>query len=93
MDYGEAERLSDGQDEWECRSQELYDSDNPECPLNAYHIESKPRLVNLEDFDDKGRHCRLKVSYLEVPTEQEQIQSKKNVKRLNLGDNKNKETI
>ena len=36
-------------------SQELYDSDNPDCPLNAYHIESKPRLIALEDINEQGK--------------------------------------
>ena len=45
VNYGDPTILSECTDEWACRSQELYDSDNPDCPLNAYHIQSKPRLV------------------------------------------------
>lgn len=53
VDYGSPERISDGSDQWEGRSAELYDSDNPpDYPLNAYHINSKPRILVLEDFDD-----------------------------------------
>lgn len=29
-DYGSPERLSEGDEAWECRSQELYLSDNPD---------------------------------------------------------------
>lgn len=54
-DYGTADRISDASDQWEGRSAELYDSDNPpEYPLNTYHIGSKPRILILEDFDDNG---------------------------------------
>ena len=53
VDYGKAELLSDDSDIWpDNLSQELYDSDNPDCPLNAYHIESRPRLLKLEDFNN-----------------------------------------
>ena len=52
-------------------SKELYDSDNPDCPLNAYHVESKPRLLGLEDFDDSGRPVRLLVDCLEIPDSQD----------------------
>ena len=59
--------LSDSSEIWgDNMSQELYDSDNPECPLNAYHIESKPRLISLEDYDDKGRPVQLVVECLEI---------------------------
>lgn len=55
VDYGSPERISDASDQWEGRSAELYDSDNPpDYPLNAYHIQSKPRILVLEDFDDNG---------------------------------------
>lgn len=52
-------------------SQELYDSDNPDCPLNAYHVESKPRLIALEDFDDSGKPVRLTVDFMEIPSSQD----------------------
>ena len=47
-------------------SNELYDSDNPDCPLNAYHIESKPRLLNLEDFDNEGNAVQLIIACTEI---------------------------
>ena len=48
VDYGSPERLTDGSDQWEGRSIELYDSDNPpDCPLNTYHLQSRPRLLSL----------------------------------------------
>lgn len=48
VDYGSAGRLTDGSDVWEGRSQELYESDNPpDYPLNSYHLNSKPRIVQL----------------------------------------------
>lgn len=46
VEYGDPVLLSDDSDIWgDNLSQELYDSDNPDCPLNAYHIESMPRLL------------------------------------------------
>lgn len=59
--------MSDNSDIWgDNMSQELYDSDNPDCPLNAYHIESKPRLIALEDYDNGGKPVRLLVDCLEI---------------------------
>ena len=50
VEYGSAERISDGSDAWEGRSQELYDSDNPpDYPFNAYHLNSKPRILLIQD--------------------------------------------
>ena len=55
VDYGSPERISDASDQWEGRSVELYDSDNPpDYPLNSYHSKSKPRVLVLEDFDENG---------------------------------------
>lgn len=46
VSYGSPGRLS--HNSWEARSPELYYSDNPpDYPLNAYHIESKPRILQL----------------------------------------------
>ncbi|CDW76232.1 UNKNOWN [Stylonychia lemnae] len=59
VDYGSPERISDGSSVWDGRSQELYDSDNPEYPLNLYHIESKPRILEIEDFNQEGDPVRL----------------------------------
>lgn len=59
--------LSDDSDIWgDNMSQDLYDSDNPDCPLNAYHIESKPRLLRLEDYNDQGRPVQLAIDCLEM---------------------------
>lgn len=47
-DCGSAGPLSED-DTWECKSNELYDSDNPpEHPLNAYHVRSEPRLLHIQ---------------------------------------------
>ena len=55
VDYGDPERISDGSDQWEGRSAELYNSDNaPDYPLNDYHLKSRPRILVLEDFDENG---------------------------------------
>ena len=60
VDYGEADRISDGSDMWEGRSAELYDSDNPpDYPLNSYHLSAKPRMLCLEDFDENGDIVQL----------------------------------
>jgi hypothetical protein len=46
VSYGSAGRLS--HNSWENRSQELYYSDREEgYPLNAYHIESRPRIMQI----------------------------------------------
>ena len=50
-------------------SVELYDSDNPDCPLNAYHIESKPRLIKLEDYNNQGKPVQLIIDCLEISAE------------------------
>ena len=63
------------------QSCELYDSDNPDCPLNAYHIESKPRLIKLEDFDDNGRAVRLLVDCMELPDALDLKSKKKSEKK------------
>lgn len=77
VDYGSPERMSDGSDNWEGRSVELYDSDNPpDCPLNAYHIRSKPRLLQLQDEDSKGRFIHLKLANMAI----EGVDSKKKSK-------------
>ena len=53
--YGSPERVSDGDEAWEGRSQELYDSDNPEQHhLNLYHIESKARILEIADTNEDG---------------------------------------
>ena len=40
IDFGSPERLTDGSNAWECRSQELYDSDPADYPLSSYHLKS-----------------------------------------------------
>jgi hypothetical protein len=47
VDYGSPERISDGSSAWEGRSQELYYSDCPDSPTNAYHKNSKPRTLEI----------------------------------------------
>ena len=63
VNYGSPERLSDGQSAWEGKSQELYDSDNPECPLNLYHQESAPRLLEIADTNEDG-DVRLELDFM-----------------------------
>ena len=83
VEYGEASMLSDDSEIWGSNmSCELYDSDNPDCPLNAYHIESRPRLVNLEDFDDQGNAVRLIVECMEIPDPHTQVSRQKHNKKL-----------
>lgn len=77
VDYGSPERMSDGSDNWEGRSIELYDSDNPpDCPLNSYHIKSQPRLLTLQDEDAKGKIIRLKLKNMSVDVDESKKQSK-----------------
>ena len=67
VDYGSPEKLSDGSDQWEGRSVELYDSDSPpDYPLNSYHAQSKPRILVLEDFNDEGDIVQLQLDYMEM---------------------------
>lgn len=76
VDYGSPERLTDGSDQWEGRSIELYDSDNPpDCPLNSYHIKSSPRLLQLQDEDAKGRFIRLKLKNMSIDVEESKKKS------------------
>jgi hypothetical protein len=66
--------MSDDSGMWgDNMSQDLYDSDNPDCPLNAYHIESKPRLIILEDYDNEGKPVSLLVDCLEIPDQEAQL--------------------
>ena len=82
VDYGEAEHLSENSADWDCRSAELYDSDNPDCPLNAYHVQSEPRLVQIEDFDEDGKQVLLLLDCLKIPDPSQQKQEKKANRKL-----------
>ena len=79
VDYGNPVLLSDDSDVWaDHLSQELYDSDNPDCPLNAYHIESRPRLLKLEDFDEKiCKPVNLLVDCLTISDQNDSKKKKK----------------
>ena len=45
--------------------------------MNAYHIQSRPRLVEIEDKNPNGEGVvRLIMEFLEIPTESEQRQKK-----------------
>ncbi len=46
VDYGSCGSI--GSDDWDCRSQELYDDERPDYPLSQYHLKSKPRLLQLQ---------------------------------------------
>ena len=61
VNYGQPVLLSDDSNLWgDNLSQDLYDSDNPDCPLNAYHIDSRPRLLKLQDIDpNNGNYISL----------------------------------
>ena len=59
VNYGSPEVLTDRSSDWDGRSQELYDSDNPDGTLNLYHIYSKPRILEIEDYNEDGDACRL----------------------------------
>ena len=92
IDYGKAECLSDDSDIWpDNLSQELYDSDNPDCPLNAYHIESRPRLLRLEDFNNAGAPVSLYVDCLNIMDAKEIKAMKKKGLKLKLGDRNDNE--
>lgn len=94
VDYGAPDMLSDDSDIWGSNlSCELYDSDNPDCPLNAYHIESKPRLLKLEDYNDQGLPVSLVVEFLEIPDPDDIKNSKKKNLKLKLHDRKDEENI
>ncbi len=49
LDYGSAAELSNASDDWDCRSQDLYDGQHTseDFALNAYHLQSEPRLLQL----------------------------------------------
>ena len=95
VDYGSPERISDASDQWEGRSAELYDSDNaPDFPLNAYHIQSKPRCVVLEDFDDNGDIVQLQLDCMEIRQDEEMKQMKElDNLQLSYHDKKKKEEL
>ena len=93
VDYGSPEKVSEGEDEWDCRSQELYDSDNPDCPLNAYHIQSKPRLVQIQDKNEKGEQVRLILSFMEIPKDDEQRARKMTTMKLNYMSKKDRDNV
>jgi hypothetical protein len=94
VDYGDAVLLSDDSSLWGSNmSHDLYDSDNPDCPLNAYHIESKPRLIILEDYNNQGSPVTLLVDCLEVPDEETQRKGKAKNAKLKLNDKHDPNTI
>ena len=40
----------------------MYDSDNPiDYPLNSYHLNSRPRILLLEDFNEQGEIICLEL--------------------------------
>lgn len=77
VNYGSPQYLSEGSSDWDGRSQELYDSDNPDQNLNLYHIYSKPRILEIEDFNEEGDPCKLMLDCLAIPEEDENKQKKK----------------
>eukprot|EP00347_Sterkiella_histriomuscorum_P003806 403362870 len=64
VNYGSPERVTDGSSLWDGRSQELYDSDNPDCPLNLYHLESKPRLIEIQHHNEEGDPVVLQLDFM-----------------------------
>lgn len=91
IDYGDPDMLSDDSDIWpDNLSNELYDSDNPDCPLNAYHIESRPRLIKLEDFNNAGAPVSLYVDCLEIMDEKAMKAAKKKNLKLKMLDRDDK---
>lgn len=66
VNYGSPERISEGSSDWDGRSQELYDSDNPESNLNLYHQYSKARVLEIQDFNDEGDPCILQLDCLTI---------------------------
>jgi len=45
--------------------------------LNLYHIYSKPRILEIEDFNEDGDPCKLILDCLTVPDEDETVKTKK----------------
>jgi hypothetical protein len=79
VNYGSPEYLTEGSEDWDGRSQELYDSDNPDGNLNLYHVYSKPRILEIEDFNEDGDPCKLQLDCLSiVEDEQEKKKRKEN---------------
>jgi hypothetical protein len=82
VDYGSPERISDGSSAWEGRSQELYDSDGPNSPTNAYHKKSKPRILQVVDEGfSSDQIVRLDLDFMNIPEEDNETCKKVNKKK------------